>query len=140
MRSGISGFTFMKTTGSGWEDYVFDEYTTLRPTHDRIAATAMDASWTWLRPPAAYEAANARVLATMMDVFLTTYSRGVQDSLYRMGEAALASVPELETISLACPNKHYIPVKLEQFGLSSDNAVFVATDEPHGQIECTIGR
>jgi urate oxidase len=119
---------------------VFDDYTTLPPTHDRIAATAMDASWTWRGVPADYTKANAAVLATMLEVFATTYSKGVQDSLYRMGEAALEAVPELATISMACPNKHYIPMKLDAFGMSSDNTVFIATDEPHGQIECTVGR
>ena len=138
--SGITGYTFMKTTESGWVDYVMDEYTTLPPTRDRIAATAMDASWTWLRPPADYGDANARILSTMLEVFATTYSHGVQDSLYRMGEAALAAVPELGTVRMACPNKHYLPVKLEPFGLSSDNMVFTPTDEPHGQIECVVGR
>ena len=138
--SGITGYTFMKTTESGWVDYVMDEYTTLPPTRDRIAATAMDASWTWARPPAEYGAANARILSTMLEVFATTYSHGVQDSLFRMGEAALAAVPELGTVRMACPNKHYLPVKLEPFGLSGDNMVFIPTDEPHGQIECTVGR
>jgi urate oxidase len=138
--SGIAGYTFMKSTGSGWEGYVFDEFTTLPPTADRIAATAMDATWTWRAVPADTEAANAVILAAMLEVFATTYSKGLQDSLHRMGEAALAAVPDLATISMACPNKHYIPMKLEGFGLASDNAVFIATDEPHGQIECTVGR
>lgn len=138
--SGIAGYTFMKTTGSGWVDYVMDEYTTLPPTQDRIAATAMDATWTWLRPPADYDATNARILGTMLEVFATTYSRGIQDSLYRMGEAVLAEVPEVETVRMACPNKHYLPMKLEPFGLSADNLVFTPTDEPHGQIECVVGR
>ena len=140
LTSGIEGYTFLKSTGSGWVDYVMDDYTTLPPTTDRVAATAMDAQWTWLSAPEHYEATNARVLATMLEVFATTYSRGVQDSLFRMGEAALAAVPELATVRLACPNKHYLPMRLEPFGMSSDNMVFVATDEPHGQIECLVGR
>ena len=138
--SGITDFTFMKTTHSGWVGYLQDEVTTLKETTDRVAATAMDATWTWNADPADYPAANARILETMLDVFATTYSRGVQDSLFRMGEAALAAVPELETISMACPNKHYIPVDLSPFGLSADNFVFTPTNEPHGQIECTVGR
>lgn len=138
--SGIAGYTFMKSTGSGWVDFVFDEYTTLPPTENRIAATAMDASWTWLKAPADYAATNARILALMLEVFATTYSHGVQDSLFRMGEAALATVPELGTIKMACPNKHYLPMKLDPFGMSSDNMIFIATDEPHGQIECVVGR
>ena len=138
--SGSAGYTFMKSTESGWVGYVMDEYTILPETTDRIAATAMDAAWTWRSVPADYPATNARILSTMLEVFGTTYSKGVQDSLYRMGEAALAVVPELGTIRMACPNKHYLPVKLEPFGLSSDNMVFTPTDEPHGQIECTVGR
>ena len=138
--SGIAGYTFMKSTQSGWVDYVMDDYTTLPPTADRIAATAMDASWTWRATPPSYEQANAAILSTMLHVFATTYSHSVQDSLYRMGEAALATVPELATVRMACPNKHYIPVNLDRFGLSADNMVFVATDEPHGQIECQVGR
>ena len=138
--SGIAGYTVMKSTASGWEDYVFDDYTTLPPTADRIAATAMDASWTWRAAPPSYPAANTTILAAMLEEFATTYSKGIQDSLYRMGETALAAVPELATITMACPNKHYIPANLAPFGMSADNMVFIATDEPHGQIECTVGR
>ena len=138
--SGVAGFTFMKSTESGWVKYWDDEYTTLPETMDRIVASAMDAHWTWNAEPADYPAANAAILQAMLKVFATTYSRGVQDSLLRMGEAALAQIPQLETITMACPNKHYIPIDLARFGASSDNMVFTATDEPHGQIECTVGR
>jgi len=41
MASGIDGFTFMKSTQSGWENYFEDRYTTIPPTHDRMAATSM---------------------------------------------------------------------------------------------------
>jgi urate oxidase len=139
-RSGISGFTFMKTTQSGWEHYIQDRYTTLPETDDRILATSMDASWDWHAVPDDCEVTNAKVMTTLMTVFATTYSKSLQDSLYRMGEAALAAVPELATISMACPNKHYIPINLGPFGLTSDNMVFTPTDEPHGQIECTVNR
>jgi urate oxidase len=73
-------------------------------------------------------------------VFSATYSRSVQDSLYRMGEAALAAVPEISEISMACPNMHFIPINLSAFGMDNNNDVFLPTDEPHGQIECTVGR
>jgi urate oxidase len=140
LQSGIEGFTFMKSTRSGWENYVRDEYTTLPETSDRICATSMDARWTWAAQPADYAAANARILAAMLDVFATTYSASVQDSLYRMGEAALEAVPEIADISLACPNKHYLPINLGPFGMDNANSVFTPTDEPHGQIACTVAR
>ena len=78
------------------------------------------------------------ILDTLLEVFGTTYSMSVQDSLYRMGEAALAAVPEISEISMACPNMHFIPMNLSAFGLDNNNDVFLPTDEPHGQIECTV--
>ena len=137
---GLSAFTFMKSTESGWEHYIHDRFTTIPETHDRMAATAMDASWRWKSAPADYDAANATIVRELLKVFATTYSASVQDSLYRMGTAALAAVPEMSDISMACPNKHYLLVNLSPFGLENDNQVFTATDDPHGQIECTVGR
>jgi urate oxidase len=138
--SGLSGFTFLKATASGWSNYIKDRYTTLPETEDRILATSMEASWRWSRDPADFAAGNARVLDALMRVFTMTYSYSAQDSLYRMGSAAIEAVPELENISIACPNKHYVPINLGPFGLDNSNRVFTATDEPHGQIECTVGR
>ncbi|MFH0296403.1 factor-independent urate hydroxylase [Bradyrhizobium sp. 31Argb] len=140
LASGIDGFAFMKSTQSGWENYLKDRYTTLSETHDRICATSMVASWKWSGKPASYPATNAKILDVLLEVFSTTYSWSVQDSLYRMGEAALAAVPEMSEISMACPNMHFIPMNLSAFGLDNNNQVFLPTDEPHGQIECTVGR
>ena len=140
LTSGVDGFTFMKSTQSGWENYVKDRYTTIPPTADRMCATSMVASWKWSGKPQSYSAANVKILDTVLEVFSTTYSMSVQDSLYRMGEAALAAVPEISEISMACPNMHFIPMNLSAFGLDNNNDVFLPTDEPHGQIECTVGR
>lgn len=138
--SGLSGFTVLKATASGWAGFLTDPLTSLPETHDRILATSMEASWRWSRDPADFAAANAAIRDAMLRVFATTYSHSAQDSLYRMATAALAAVPEIETVSLSCPNKHYLPVDLARFGLDNPNRVFTATDEPHGQIECTVGR
>jgi urate oxidase len=138
--SGIEGYTFMKSTGSGWTSYVMDEVTTIPETRDRMAATAMDAYWVWSAVPKDYGAANAKILSSMIEVFATTYSESVQDSLYRMGTKALAEVQEIKEINMACPNKHYLLIDLKPFGLDNANQVFLPTDEPHGQIECTVGR
>jgi urate oxidase len=140
LASGIDGFTFMKSTQSGWENYVKDRYTTIPPTNDRMCATSMVAAWKWSTKPSNYPATNSKILATLLEVFSTTYSASVQDSLYRMGEAALAAVPEISEISMACPNMHFILMNLSAFGLDNNNDVFLPTDEPHGQIECTVGR
>ena len=141
MTSGIDGFAFMKSTQSGWENYPHDRYTTLPETADRMCATSMDGVLEVVGETVrAIRRPMRRILDTVLEVFGTTYSMSVQDSLYRMGEAALAAVPEISEISMACPNMHFIPMNLSAFGLDNNNDVFLPTDEPHGQIECTVGR
>src|SRR4051794_40834032 len=44
---GISGMTVLKTTKSGFVNYIRDQYTTLKETTDRIFATIVDATWTY---------------------------------------------------------------------------------------------
>jgi urate oxidase len=140
IESGVDGFTFMKTTESGWVNYVMDEYTTLPETRDRIAATNMLAIWRWTRNPPSFPATNETILQVMLREFATTYSEGVQDSMYRMGMRALEAVPEISQISMALPNLHYIPMNLSPFKLDNPGVVFLPTNEPHGQIQCTVGR
>src|ERR1700730_8520839 len=41
LTSGVDGFTFMKSTQSGWAGYVKDPYTTIPETNDRMCATSM---------------------------------------------------------------------------------------------------
>jgi len=138
--SGISGFTFMKATESGWDKFYTDDYTTLKETRDRICATSMEASWRWQAKPPDFALSNHKLLDTMIGVFATTYSESVQDSLYRMAMAALEAIPEVSDISIACPNRHYIPIDLAPVGLVNSNEILLPTDEPHGQIECHVSR
>lgn len=138
--SGIEGFTILKTTDSGWANFYQDPLTTIPPATDRMASTSLVASWDWIRAPAEYPTANTTILDTMIKVFATTYSNSMQDSLYRMGTAALEAVPEIATVSLAAPNKHYLPMNLKPFGIEFSGTMFLPTDEPHGQIECIVGR
>ena len=141
IESGIEDLLILKSAGSGFENYPKDEYTILPETKDRILATSLAARWIWRGEPAAgYVAANQTILAAMMEPFALNYSPSVQTTLFQMGEAALAVCPEIERVHLAMPNKHYIPINLEPFGLQNRNEVFLPTDEPHGQIEATIGR
>jgi urate oxidase len=140
LQSGMAGYTFMKATEAGWTNYVMDEFTSLAETRDRIVATSMNAMWLWHTYPTDFPATNAAILTAMLTEFATTYSHGVQDSLYRMGQAALDAAPGIAEIAIACPNKHYLPIDLARFGVAGSGVVFTPTDEPHGQIECTLRR
>jgi urate oxidase len=140
IESGVDGFTFMKTTESGWVDYVMDEHTSLAETRDRVAATSMLATWRWTRNPKSFSEANNAILQAMIKEFATTYSEGVQDSMYRMGLRALEAMPEISEVAMAMPNLHYIPMNLSHFKLDNPGVMFLPTNEPHGQIQCTVGR
>lgn len=48
-------------------------------------------------------------------------------------------VPEVDSIFFNMPNLHFIPVKpVATSGFNDD--VYVATSEPHGNIECVMTR
>ena len=142
--SGVRDMAIMKTTGSGFVDYVQDEFTTLAPTTDRIFATRLRAAWRFGNAVTVvetdFEAAARAIRSALVRVFAGTYSYSVQDSMYRMGEAALAAVPGISEITLAMPNVHYLPIDLSAFGRDAGGRLFLPTDEPNGQIEATMRR
>ena len=141
--AGVRDLAIMKTTGSGFVDYVQDEYTTLPPTTDRILATRLSATWRFAvdHPRGAdYGAVAEAVRSTLLRVFAATYSYSVQDSLFRMGEAALAAASDISEITLAMPNVHYLAIDLSGFGRDAQGRLFLPTDEPNGQIEATLRR
>jgi urate oxidase len=140
VRSGIRDLVILKSTGSGFENYPKDEFTTLPETADRILATSFSATWNFAKVPKDCNAANESILAAMLKVFANNYSPSAQTTLFQMGEAALAARAEISRIDLAMPNKHYLTINLSPFGLENKNEVFVPTEEPHGQIEASVGR
>ena len=63
-----------------------------------------------------------------------------QLTVFQMGEAALQAAPEISRLTRAMPNKYYLLANLAPFDLENRNKIFVAADEPHGQIEGTDGQ
>ena len=140
IRSGIRNLVILKSTGSGFENYPKDEFTTLPETADRILATSFSATWTFQEQPAHYGRANEAILGAMLRIFANSFSPSAQTTLFQMGEAALAGCPEISRLDLAMPNKHCLLINLAPFGLENKNEVFVPTDEPHGDISATVVR
>ena len=140
LHSGIRDLLILKSTGSGFEKYLKDEFTTLPETSDRILATSFSARWKFDQSRENYRNANDAILSAMLKVFAENYSPSAQTTLFQMGEAALAACPGISQIDLAMPNKHCLLIDLSRFGLDNRNEVFVPTDEPHGQIEATVVR
>jgi urate oxidase len=138
--AGIEALGLLKTTGSGFSGFLRDRYTTLKETDDRILATDVEARWRYVRPPGDYSGSWTDVRTAMVETFATQRSDSVQQTLYAMGEAALARCQEISEIRLVLPNKHHLLVDLTPFGLDNPNQIFVATREPYGKIEAVITR
>jgi urate oxidase len=137
--SGLKDLLVMKTARSGFSGFKRDRYTTLKETSDRILATSLTATWTQASAAGPFGSWEA-VRRTLLDAFSAHDSASVQHTLYAMGEAALGEHPGLSRIRLTMPNKHHLIVDLTPFGLTNENEIFVATEEPYGLIEATIIR
>ncbi len=141
VEAGVKDLVLLKTTGSAFEGYIKDEYTTLKETSDRILATAVEAAWIYAADSQPdYNAMWRAIRQRMVDVFIAHHSPSVQNTLYAMGEAVLADFPTVEEIHLSLPNKHCLLVDLKPLGLDNPNEVFLPVDEPHGLIEATLVR
>ncbi len=138
--SGIKDLLILKTTDSGFEGYIKDQYTTLKETADRILATQCEANWTYARTDLDFTALFTRIRETLLKSFAHHHSRSVQQTLLAMGSAVLEANEVVSEISLIMPNKHHIPFNLEQFGMENNNEIFIATDEPYGYITGTVVR
>jgi urate oxidase len=138
--SGLENLVIMKTSGSGFEGYIKDSLTTLPPTADRLFGTALSAEWNYGAGKLTFPALRTKIREILLAVFAGHDSKSVQHTLYAMGEAVLAGVPEVDEIEMTMPNLHCLPVDLSRFGQDNPNEIFVPTDEPHGYIQARIGR
>ena len=138
--SGEDGMVILKTTKSAFAGYLKDKLTTLKPATDRILGTSATATWNYAAAVADYAEARSRIVAALMKEFAANNSMSVQQTLFDMGNAALAAAPEIARVTLNMPNLHHLLADLSPFGQDNPNHIFVPVDEPHGYIEATIER
>jgi urate oxidase len=138
--AGAADLTILKSANSAFSGFPRDGYTTLPETRDRLLATALTATWRYGTDDVEFGPTWHAVRRTLLDTFAEHHSESVQHTLYAMGQAVLAAVPDVARIHLVMPNKHHLPIDLSPFGLENRNEIFVATEEPHGLIEATLER
>ncbi len=138
--SGISDLTIAKTTGSEFQGFLTDEYTTLAEADDRILATALVARWRYDGTDVAWDKSFDDIVATLLARFAEIHSHALQESLYLMGRTVLEEHPEVAEIRFSAPNKHHFLVDLSPFGTENPGEVFIAADRPYGLIETTVTR
>ena len=139
--SGIADMRILKTTHSGFENYIVDKFTTLPPTADRILATALETVWQYGNlKNMDFNEKRASVRQSLLAAFAAHDSLSVQHTLYAMGEAVLKNVRYVEEISLKMPNLHYIPFNMKPFGRENKNEIFTASGDAFGYITGTLQR
>ena len=138
LQAGIEGLVVLKTTESAFENFLNDEYTTLKEDRDRILATSIRANWVYREKPSEFDSAWHDVRQALLEAFAGHDSESLQNTLYAMGESVLKKFPGIREIHLSLPNKHYNLVDLSPFHLENPKEIFLPTDEPHGLIEATL--
>jgi urate oxidase len=138
LHAGLEGLVVLKTTESAFENFLKDEYTTLKEDRDRILATTIRAAWLYRDNTANFDSTWHGVRETLLETFAGHDSESLQHTLYAMGEAVLKKFAHIREIHLSLPNKHYNLVDLSPFHFDNAKEIFLPTDEPHGLIEATL--
>ena len=140
IESGIENLQVVKTSGSGFEGYLRDPFTTLRETSDRILATAVQASWLYSDNEIPFAVYWHGVREAILDTFVEHESRSMQYTLHAIAEAVLERYHDIAEIRVAVPSKECRLLDLSAFGLENNNEVFAPADEPYELIEARVRR
>lgn len=144
MTSGVRGLLVLKTTGSAFESFVRDEYTTLVEVDDRIFSTSIDLTYKYAPLPIPVpadgegkvfdyaptaEAAKGTawdgdaVAAVARDITLEVFaldeSASVQATLYKMAQRIITEQQHVLSVTYKLPNKHYVPVDMKYIGIDN---------------------
>ncbi|WP_433324642.1 factor-independent urate hydroxylase [Spirillospora sp. CA-294931] len=136
--SGLRDLVVLNSTGSEFHGFVEDEYTTLKPTTDRVLATEVTARWRHRGEDASFGRSYSETRRALLDAFADTHSLSLQQTLYAMGRRVLETREEICEVRLTMPNKHHFLVDLDPFGMDNPNEVFYAADRPYGLIEGSV--
>lgn len=170
IRSGINGLLVLKSTGSAFYGFHQDEYTQLPETRDRILSTEIECGWQWkdlsnldevktVVPKFDHAWESARTIT--IETFAKDNSASVQNTMYKMCDQILVSVPLIEAVDYSLPNKHYFEIGKPNCcnhcrditnnsadlswhnGLKNtgkDAEVYAPQSNPNGLIQCTVTR
>ncbi|KAK7393129.1 hypothetical protein VNO78_21583 [Psophocarpus tetragonolobus] len=156
LTSGIEGLSVLKTTQSGFVNFIRDKYTALPDTRERMLATEVTALWRYSyeslyslpQKPLYFTEKYQEVKKVLADTFFGppnggVYSPSVQNTLYLMAKATLNRFPDIAYVHLKMPNLHFLPVNISnQNGpiVKFEDDVYLPTDEPHGSIQASLSR
>lgn len=140
VKAGLLDLLVIKTTGSAFENFVRDEFTTLVEVNDRIFSTAVDLEYTFAGPVSIsltpdgkvveesltkvkgaldFDTVAKRAREITLRLFAEDESASVQATLYKMGVAIVEEFKQVEEVRYALPNKHYVPVDMKYINVDN---------------------
>ena len=140
IEAGIENLQIVKTTGSGFEGYLRDPFTTLQETADRILSTAVRASWQYSDNDIPFGVYWHGARQAILDTFVEHESRSMQYTLNAIAEAVLERYADIAEIRLSLPNNDCRLVDLSVLGLDNKNEVFAPAEQPFELVEATARR
>ena len=135
-RSGREGIRLMKLTGSSFEGFVRDGYTTLPELRDRPLFIHLDVYWR--NRDFAHCADGEGVRDSVAETFAAFDSASIQELVHEMGLRLLDRFEVLAEVSFVGENRLWDTAQV----YGPDERVRVYTDPrpPYGRIELTLGR
>ena len=141
--------SFLKTTQSGFEKFLRDDYTLLPECTDRCLSSHVDFWWRFVAP--ARDLDFGAIRTTMKSEFMKAlfgpastgvYSESLQATIYDAGCMCLTALDAVAEVDISTPNVHYLPViaPLVAVGETWNNDIFQPTSDPSGSITCTVSR
>uniref|UniRef100_A0A4W2H6W5 Uricase n=1 Tax=Bos indicus x Bos taurus TaxID=30522 RepID=A0A4W2H6W5_BOBOX len=146
IHSGIKDLKVLKTTQSGFEGFLKDQFTTLPEVKDRCFATQVYCKWRYHQGrDVDFEATWEAVRGIVLKKFAGPYDKGeyspsVQKTLYDIQVLSLSQLPEIEDMEISLPNIHYFNIDMSKMGLINKEEVLLPLDNPYGRITGTVKR
>ncbi|KAM9688348.1 LOW QUALITY PROTEIN: uricase-like [Trichechus inunguis] len=145
IHSGIKDLKFLKTTQSGFEGFIKDQFTILPEVKDRCFATQVYCKWRYCQCKDVDFATWDTVWNIVLEKFAGPYDKGefspsVQKTLYDIQVLFLSRVPEIEDMEISLPNIHYFNTDMSKVGLINKEEVLLPLDNPYRKITGTVKR
>ncbi|XP_007480673.1 uricase-like [Monodelphis domestica] len=146
VHAGIKDMKVLKTTQSGFEGFIKDQFTTLPEVKDRCFATQVYCKWRYNQfRNVNFQTVWNGVRSIILEKFAGPFDKGeyspsVQKTLYDIQVLSLSQIPEIEDMEISLPNIHYFTIDMSKMGLINKDEVLLPTDNPYGKITGTVKR
>lgn len=101
--SGFKDLRLCKTTQSGYEGFLHDQYTLLPDTRERLLASSITCTWRYYSTANSFDEQYEAIKESIIEAFFGhpktgKYSPSVQKTLYEMGEAVIDGFPSVDWV------------------------------------------